>query len=278
MGITGTDVTKQVSDMVVTDDNFASIVAAVEEGRGIYDNIQKFVHYLLSCNAGEIFVMFLSSLIGLPVPLLPIHILWVNLVTDGLPALALGVDPVAKDIMKRPPRRPDEPVVSWGRVGLMLWQGFVISVCSLTAFCFMYYIENRWSIGQVFSALVSLDINRLKAIFTVPADMQEELLAHARSMAFVVLAFCQDFHSYNCRSQTVSLFKLGVFGNKKLIGATSVSIILNMSALYVPFFQNILKTKPLTGPELLVVLCAASTPLWVMELVKWVRNRAARSV
>ncbi|MBN1509187.1 MAG: cation-translocating P-type ATPase [Sedimentisphaerales bacterium] len=277
MGITGTDVTKQVSDMVVTDDNFASIVAAVEEGRGIYDNIQKFVHYLLSCNAGEILVMFLSSLIGLPVPLLPIHILWVNLVTDGLPALALGVDPVAKDIMKRPPRRPEEPVVSWGRVGLMLWQGFVISLCSLTAFCFIYYIENRWSIGQVFSALITFDIDRWKAIFTVPAEMQEDLLAHARSMAFVVLAFCQDFHSYNCRSQTVSLFKLGVFSNRKLIGATSVSIILNMSALYLPFFQNVLKTKPLTAPELVVVLCAASTPLWVMELVKWVRHRFARS-
>jgi len=276
MGITGTDVTKQVSDMVVTDDNFASIVAAVEEGRGIYDNIQKFVHYLLSCNAGEIFVMFLSSLIGLPVPLLPIHILWVNLVTDGLPALALGVDPVAKDIMRRPPRRPDEPVVSWGRAGLMLWQGFVISLCSLTAFCFIYYIENRWSIGQVFAAAFSFDINRLRTIFTVPAEMQEDLLAHARSMAFVVLAFCQDFHSYNCRSQTVSLFKLGVFSNRKLIGATSVSIILNMSALYLPFFQKILKTKPLTGAELVVVLCAASTPLWVMELVKWARHRLAR--
>ena len=272
MGITGTDVTKQVSDMVVTDDNFASIVAAVEEGRGIYDNIQKFVHYLLSCNAGEILVMFVSSLIGLPVPLLPIHILWINLVTDGLPALALGVDPVAKDIMKRRPRSPDEPVVSRRRLGLILWQGFVISLCSLTAFCYIYYIENRWSIGQVFAALGTLDFDRLRMIFTVPTEMREDLLAHARSMAFVVLAFCQDFHSYNCRSQTVSLFKLGVFSNKKLIGATSVSIILNMSALYLPFLQGVLKTKPLTAPELLIVLCAASTPFWVMELVKLARR------
>jgi Ca2+-transporting ATPase len=190
--------------------------------------------------------------------------------------LALGVDPVAKDIMRRPPRRPDEPVVSWGRLGLMLWQGFVISLCSLTAFCYIYYIENRWSVGQVFAALGAFDFDRLRAIFTVPAEMREDMLAHARSMAFVVLAFSQDFHSYNCRSQTVSLFKLGVFGNKKLIGATTVSIILNMSALYVPFFQGVLKTKPLTGPELLVVLCAASTPLWVMEFVKWVRRLANR--
>ena len=247
MGITGTDVTKQVSDMVVTDDNFASIVSAVEEGRGIYDNIQKFVHYLLSCNAGEILVMFISSLVGLPVPLLPIQILWINLVTDGLPALALGVDPVAKDIMKRRPRSPDEPVVTRGRLGLILWQGFVISLCSLTAFCYIYYVEDRWSVGQVFAALGTFDIDRLRAIFTVPTEMREEILAHARSMAFVVLAFSQDFHSYNCRSQTTSLFTLGVFSNRKLIGATSVSIILNMSALYLPFFQGVLKTKPLTG-------------------------------
>jgi Ca2+-transporting ATPase len=277
MGITGTDVTKEVSDMVVTDDNFASIVAAVEEGRGIYDNIQKFVHYLLSCNAGEIFVMFISSLIGLPVPLLPIQILWINLVTDGLPALALGVDPAAPDIMRRPPRYPDEPVVSRGRLGLILWQGFVISLCSLTAFCYIYFIENRSSVGQVFAALGTFDFERLRAIFTVPAEMREDLLAHARSMGFVVLAFSQDFHSYNCRSQTISLFKLGVFGNMKLIGATTVSIILNMSALYLPFFQGVLKTKPLTASELLVVLCAASTPLWVMEIFKLIRSKMVRN-
>ena len=134
MGITGTDVTKEVSDMVVTDDNFASIVAAVEEGRGIYDNIKKFVHYLLSCNAGEILAMFTASLVGLPVPLLPIQILWVNLVTDGLPALALGVDPVDPDIMDKPPRDPAEPVVTRPRAFLMLAQGAFIAVCSLLAF------------------------------------------------------------------------------------------------------------------------------------------------
>ncbi len=114
MGITGTDVTKEVSDMVITDDNFASIVAAVEEGRGIYDNIKKFIHYLLSCNSGEILVMFVASLLGLPVPLLPIQILWVNLVTDGFPALALGVDPVDPKVMNRPPRKPDEPLITQG--------------------------------------------------------------------------------------------------------------------------------------------------------------------
>jgi len=174
MGITGTDVTKEVSDMVITDDNFTSIVAAVEEGRGIYDNIKKFVHYLLSCNAGEILVMFISSLIGWPVPLLPINILWVNLVTDGLPALALGVDPVDPNIMKRPPRKPNEAVVTRQRAILMLAQGAFIAFCSLLAFSFILFVEKR-------------------------------SLAHARTAAFVVLACAQLFHSFNCRNMTESI-------------------------------------------------------------------------
>ncbi|MCX7007188.1 MAG: HAD-IC family P-type ATPase, partial [Kiritimatiellaeota bacterium] len=143
MGITGTDVTKEVSDMIVTDDNFASIVAAVEEGRGIYDNILKFVHYLLSCNIGEILVMLVASLFGLPAPLLPIHILWINLVTDGLPALALGVDPVDTDIMRRPPRAPTEAVVDLRRGLVMTLQRAFIAACSLGAFAWVYYGEKE---------------------------------------------------------------------------------------------------------------------------------------
>ena len=135
MGITGTDVTKEVADMVVTDDNFASIVAAVEEGRGIYDNIKKFVHYLLSCNAGEILVMFVSSLAGLPTPLLPIHILWVNLVTDGFPALALGVDPVSPGIMRRPPRPKDEGVIT-KKGGFIVDSGLLYCFLQSVGFCF----------------------------------------------------------------------------------------------------------------------------------------------
>ncbi len=268
MGITGTDVTKEVSDMVVTDDNFASIVAAVEEGRGIYDNIQKFIHYLLSCNAGEILVMFISSLIGMPIPLLPIHILWVNLVTDGLPALALGVDPVSKNIMKQKPRSLKEPVIQKNRVCLMIFQGFVVSVCTLLAFTYVYYLEGRHTLQELLTVLLGFDSEALGKIFTISPDMKELMMGRARTMAFIVLAFCQDFHSYNCRSQTESLFSLGIFTNKKLIGATTVSIILNMCALYLPFFQNVLKTVPLTAHELAVVLLFASTPFWVMELYK----------
>jgi len=268
MGITGTDVTKEVSDMVVTDDNFASIVAAVEEGRGIYDNIQKFIHYLLSCNAGEIIVMFLSSLIGLPVPLLPAQLLWVNLVTDGLPALALGVDPIDKNIMKRKPRKADSRVVDGTRMRQMLGQGLVIAMCSLLAFCFIYFLENRHSVKEFLSALFTFNLEDLRQMLTVPEAAREELLARARTVGFIVLAFCQDFQSYNCRNQTESLFKIGFFSNKKLIGATIVSMTLNALAIYCPFFNTVLKTVPLTLAELLIVIAMSSIPLWVMEGVK----------
>lgn len=242
MGITGTDVTKEVSDMVVTDDNFASIVAAVEEGRGIYDNIKKFIHYLLSCNAGEILVMFVSSLIGWPVPLLPIHILWVNLVTDGLPALALGVDSVDPKIMQRVPRKPDEGVVTKQRGFLMLAQGAFIAFCSLLAFSFVLFIE-------------------------------KEGIARARTAAFIVLACSQLFHSFNCRNMTESLFKIGVFTNKKLILATSVSFLLQMAVVYAPFLQKVFKTEPLGAFDWFLVVAISSFPFWAMEAVKMVNKK-----
>ena len=237
MGITGTDVTKEVSDMVITDDNFASIVAAVEEGRGIYDNIKKFIHYLLSCNTGEILVMFVSSLIGLPVPLLPIQILWVNLVTDGLPALALGMDPVDPNIMKRPPRQPDEKVVTKQRAFLMLGQGAFIAFCSLLAFSFVLFIE-------------------------------KEGIVRARTAAFIVLSCTQLFHSYNCRSTTESLFKLGILTNKKLILATLVSFFLQMAVVYLPFAQKVFKTEALGIFDWILVIAISSFPLWAMEIIK----------
>ncbi|MDP2912391.1 MAG: calcium-transporting P-type ATPase, PMR1-type [Candidatus Omnitrophota bacterium] len=241
MGITGTDVTKEVSDMVITDDNFASIVAAVEEGRGIYDNIKKFIHYLLSCNAGEILVMFIASLVGLPVPLLPIHILWVNLVTDGLPALALGIDPVDPGIMRRPPRPKNEPVITRQRAMLMLTQGAFIAFCSLFAFVFVLFIEKE-------------DIGR------------------ARTAAFIVLACSQLFHSFNCRNMTESLFKIGVFTNKKLIAANLVSFFLLMAVVYIPFSQKVFKTEPLGLFDWVLVVMISSFPFWAMEVVKMINK------
>jgi Ca2+-transporting ATPase len=243
MGITGTDVTKEVSDMVVTDDNFASIVAAVEEGRGIYDNILKFVHYLLSCNAGEILVMFVSSLIGLPVPLLPVQILWVNLVTDGLPALALGVDPTDPAIMKRRPRPPEERVVTRRRGLLMLTQGAFIAACSLGAYALVLYVE-------------------------------KEGLPRAQTACFVVLAVSQLFHSYNCRSLTESLFKIGPFTNRHLLLATGISFMLQMAVVYTPGLQSVFNTEPLGLLDWVLVIAISSLPLWGTEIYKAIRKRS----
>lgn len=237
MGITGTDVTKEVSEMVITDDNFASIVAAVEEGRGIYDNIRKFIHYLLSCNVGEIMVMFVASLLKLPLPLLPIQILWVNLVTDGLPALALGVDPTDKKIMKRPPRLKDESVITRKMSGLILIQGAFIAFCSLLAFYLVYFVEG-------------------------------EGLERARTASFIVLACSQLFHSFNCRSTHESIFSLGFFTNSKLVYATLISFILQMAVVYIPFLQVVFKTQPLGLFDWAMVLVISSFPLLAMETIK----------
>jgi Ca2+-transporting ATPase len=237
MGITGTDVTKEVSDMVITDDNFASIVAAVEEGRGIYDNIRKFIHYLLSCNVGEIMVMLVASLARLPVPLLPIHILWVNLVTDGLPALALGVDPISKDVMKRPPRPKNESVLTRKMGVLIFIQGAFIAFCSLLAFCLVYFVE-------------------------------DEGIERARTASFIVLACSQLFHSFNLRSNTESIFSLGFLTNKKLLYATLISFALQMAVVYVPVLQTVFKTQPLGLFDWAMVLVISSFPLLAMELVK----------
>jgi Ca2+-transporting ATPase len=242
MGITGTDVTKEVSDMVITDDNFASIVAAVEEGRGIYDNIKKFIHYLLSCNSGEILVMFVASLVALPVPLLPIQILWVNLITDGLPALALGVDPVDPKIMDRPPRKPHEPVITRARAWLMMFQGAFIALCSLSAFVYVLSFE-------------------------------KEGIGRARTVALAVLTCSQLFHSFSCRNQKESLFKLGVFGNPGLLLANAASFLLQLSIIYVPFLQPVFKTQALGLGDLAVIVLFSSLPFWAMEIVKAVNKK-----
>jgi Ca2+-transporting ATPase len=242
MGITGTDVTKEVSDMVITDDNFASIVAAVEEGRAIYDNVKKFVHYLLSCNLGEIMVMFISSLIGWPIPLLPIQILWVNLVTDGLPALGLGFDPPDPDIMSRQPRKPDEPIITGNRAGLMTVQGLFIALCALLAFSYVLFVE-------------------------------KEGIERARTAAFIVLSVSQLFHAFNCRSQMKSSFELGIFSNLELVYAFLVSLTLQLSVVYIPFFQKIFKTRNLTGFDWVLVLVLSSLSLWGMEIVKLLNKR-----
>ncbi len=237
MGITGTDVTKEVADMVITDDNFASIVAAVEEGRGIYENIRKFIHYLLSCNTGEIMVMFFTSLFNMPVPLFPIQILWINIVTDGLPALALGVDPADPQNMEMPPRKTDEPIINWKNGKLIILQGFFITLCTIIAFWYVLFIE---------------DAGILKA----------------RTMAFFVLACSQLFHSFNLRSSTRSIFQIGFTSNMKLVYANIVSVLLQVSVIFIPVFQPIFKTQAIKGIDLIIAITLSSLPLWEMELLK----------
>lgn len=244
MGITGTDVTKEVADMVITDDNFASIVAAVEEGRSIFDNIVKFVHYLLSCNLGEIMVMFFASAAGLPAPLIPVQILWMNLVTDGLPALALGVDPAADGLMARPPRKPNASLIGRTRRTVMAVQASSIALCSLAAFILILNVEHG-------------DLSR------------------ARTGAFTVVVLAEIFQSFNARSMQRSAFDRRLHANGKLLLAAAGALILQLLLIYVPSLQRVFATEALSGTDLGTALCLASLTLWVTEIHKrFLRRRS----
>lgn len=259
MGITGTDVTKEASDMVITDDNFASIEAAIEEGRGIYDNIKKSIHYLLSCNTGEILTMLLASIFNLPIPLFPIQILWINIATDGLPALALGVDTVDPDVMKRLARRSTEQIID-KRLGiLILFQGFLIAMSTLLAYTYVLYYGTsaipdylyHWFRNEAAPHLLRGDI---------------EL---ARTIAFCVMVVSQLFHSFNCRNQKRSLFEIGVFTNKKLLLATGISLAIQVAIVYTPFFEDIFRVRPLGLIDWITVFGFSSLTFIIMEVVKY---------
>ena len=242
MGITGTDVTKEVADMVVTDDNFASIVAAVEEGRAIYDNILKFVHYLLSCNLGEIVLMFLASIVGLPVPLIPIQILWMNLVTDGLPALALGMDPPVDGLMQRKPRNPETPILGRGRSIILTVQAGAIGLCSLAAYWFVLYVEHG-------------DLSR------------------AHTMAFTVIVLAELFQAFSSRSLTQSAFSPHLHANGNLVLAVLGALGLQLLLIYVPLLQRVFQTEFLSALDIAVGAGFASFTLWATEVAKFIARR-----
>ena len=242
MGITGTDVTKEAADMVVTDDNFASIAAAVEEGRGVFDNIRKTVHFLLSCNLSEVLVMLFAALLGLPLPLLPIQILWMNLVTDGIPALALAVDPKAPDLMTRPPRRPDARLLDGGRLLAIGGEGVMLGVIALGAFSYSLY------------------------------GLHQEL-DQARTVAFTVLVVAQLVHVFNCRSERLSLFQLGVWTNRPLVWAFLLSLVVQVAVLTVPAVATIFKVVPLPIEDWALMGGMGVLPFLLMELVKALRRR-----
>ncbi|MGE5380712.1 MAG: calcium-translocating P-type ATPase, SERCA-type [Methylocystaceae bacterium] len=230
MGLSGTEVTREASDMILADDNFATIVAAVHEGRGIYDNIRKFLRYLLGCNLGEVMTMLLASLLALPIPMLPIQILWVNLITDGLPAMGLGVEPAEPGVMKRLPRSPRESIFA-RRLGPMITaRGLYIGITTILVF---------W-IGLMFLS---------------PAGAPD--LALARTMAFTHLVFTQMFFVFECRSEIFSPFELGFLKNRFLIAAVMVSVTMQLLAVYLPFFHQLLKTVPLSPLAWVVILTPA---------------------
>ncbi|NLO98378.1 MAG: calcium-transporting P-type ATPase, PMR1-type [Peptococcaceae bacterium] len=245
MGQTGTDVTKEASSMIITDDNFATIVAAVEEGRGIYDNIRKFIRYLLSCNLGEVLTMFLGTLVGLPLPLLPIQILWVNLVTDGLPAMALGVDGPDPDIMRRKPRKPNESVFARGLGRKILIRGTMIGIGTLLVF-----VIGLWSgVG----------------------------LLEARTMAFTTLVFSQLFHVFDCKSETRSIFEVGIFSNPLLLLAVATSISMQLMVIYLPVMQAIFKTAALGAWQWILILIVAGGPSILIGMARSFRTAMRHS-
>lgn len=222
MGISGTDVTKEASAMILLDDNFSTIVLAIEEGRGIYLNIRKFIRYLLSCNLGEVLTMFLAFLFYLPTPLLPIQILFVNLATDGLPAIALGVDPADRDIMIGEPRDRSESIFAKGLKEKIIIRGILIGLCTILSFM----------IGRNFGMS----------------------LITCRTLALCTLVMSQLLHVFECRSEKHSIFKINPFSNLYLLAAVGLSISMLIAILYIPFLQGVFHTSPLSFNEWLIVV------------------------
>jgi len=238
MGLAGTEVSKEAADMVLRDDNFATIVAAVEEGRVIYDNIRKFIKYLLTSNTGELWVMLLAPFLGMPLPLLPLQILWINLVTDGLPALALSVEPAETQTMKRGPVPPAENILGGGLLWQILWGGLVVGITPLGM---GYYFRSIGDPGW-------------------------------QTMVFTTLTLSQLAYVLAVRSSRDSFFTIGAFTNAPLAGTVVVTFLLQMMVTYTPWWQDLLKTRALTAEELCVSLALATLPFWAEELFKWIRR------
>ena len=241
MGITGTDVSKEAADMVLLDDNFATIVAAVEEGRVIYDNIRKFIRYLLTCNASELAVMIVGPFLGLPIPLLPLQILWMNLITDGLPALALGVEPAEDDVMDRPPRSASETIFGGGVVQYIGSFGALMAIVSLIVGWYAWNIDDpAW-----------------------------------QTMLFTTLIFAQLALALEVRTEKRSLFSTSLFSNRAMLAAVGIGIVAHFALIYVPLFQEIFGTVALGGKDLLISLSAAVVIIVAAELWKWRQRSVA---
>jgi Ca2+-transporting ATPase len=234
MGDKGTDVAREAADMVLLDDNFATIVGAVREGRRIFDNIRKFIKDTMSSNSGEIWTLFLAPFLGLPIPLLPIHILWINLVTDGLPGLAFTAEPAEPGIMRRPPRPPDESIFAHGMWQHIVWVGLFVGGVSIAS--------QAWAISRG--------------------------VEYWQTVVFTVLTLSQLFHSLAVRSERASLLKIGLFSNLPMLGAVLLTVGLQLAVIYLPVFNPIFKTQPLPLFDLTVCFAVSSLVLVAVEAEK----------
>jgi Ca2+-transporting ATPase len=265
MGITGTDVAKESADMVLTDDNYASIVSAVEQGRIIYSNIRKFVFFLLSSNVAEITIIFLATLAGLPTPLTVIQLLWLNLLTDGAPALALAMEKGDPDIMDQPPRPASEPIINGPmRTGILL-QTIAQTGATLSAFVLglLWHLESALPAGA----------NPL--VYLLQYDWRGVDVQTAETMAFVTLSLCELFRAYTVRSERNSVFQIGLFSNKYMQYAVGISLVLLLAVVNIPFLQPIFNTHFLSGTEWLIVVGLATIPAIVEEITKFFLRRQA---
>jgi Ca2+-transporting ATPase len=257
MGITGTDVAKAASDLILMDDNFATIVSAIEQGRNIYSNIKKAVIFLLTCNLGEVIAMFVTLLIGLEAPLIATQLLWINLITDSFPAIALGMDSGNPDVMKEKPRNAKESFFAGGAGFHLILGGVLIGALTILAFWFGYY-EHGYS----------------------PFDHSapENTVEYARTMAFMVLVMCQLFFSLAVRNSSKSIFQIGIFSNKYLVGAIVLGVLLQLIVIGIPVMQRAFHLQMLDLGGWLIAISLGLVPLLVNEIVKiFIRARIKRT-
>ena len=295
MGIVGTDVSKEAADVILTDDNFATIVSSVEEGRRIYDNILKAIQFLLSSNVGEIIVLFIAILIApllsskfgvdinLITPLLPIHILWINLVTDSLPALALAVDPAEKDVMERKPNKKQKGIFTKGMSWRIIYQGVMIGLLTLAAFIIgmatpddklptLVNMEGKvYSIEEVQNVDTLIAENKASII-----DKQQIKVEIGQAMAFIVLALSELVHVFNIRNNKKSIFKTGIGGNKWLFGAIALAAALVFVVLLVPGLRHIFGIPVLPTENIIEIVCLVLAPIVIVELFKLFRINTAK--
>lgn len=263
MGITGTDVTKNVADMVLADDNFATIVSSVEEGRRIYDNIRKSIQFLLSSNLSEVLTIFFATLFG-AIVLEPVHLLWINLITDCFPALALGIEKGEGDIMKRAPRNSRDGIFANGMGIDVAWQGVMVTIVTLAAYV----------LGLIMTPEGSALLNQSESFFSFlkTAGASEFIHQNGMTMAFLTLSMAEIFHSFNMRSRRASIFRMGKL-NKFLIGAMVLSLLLSTLVIYIPFLADAFDFAHISAAEYAASMALAFSVIPVVEIVKAIQRK-----